>query len=313
MAGQSSRRSLRTGKWRRRAAADHPDGTCSGRWPSVTLTVCSEPLRRTVTSTWSPGFLSAIACATSSGVGDVGAVDLGDHVAGWQRRRARRARRPSRRRSGRPGRSGPASSAGRGRRAWARCRSRGPGSTCLTVLTGIANAMPTLPSPPPARGDLRVDADHLALGVEQRAARVAGVDRRVGLDDLVDREAVGRLDLALEAGHDARGRRAVEAERVADRDHAVADLRLVGVGELERADAAGVARVDLDGGEVGRGVDAEHLGVVVVALVVEAHLHLLLSPTTCALVTIVPLLSTRKPVPEPLPVRIDATLGLAAA
>jgi hypothetical protein len=30
------------------------------------------------------------------------------------------------------------------------------------------------------------------------------------------------------------------------------------------------------------------------------------------LVTMVPLLSTRKPVPEPLPVRIDATLGLAA-
>ena len=42
-------------------------------------------------------------------------------------------------------------------------------------------------------GDLRVDADDAAGLVEQRAARVAGVDRRVGLDDLVDREAVGRL------------------------------------------------------------------------------------------------------------------------
>jgi hypothetical protein len=39
----------------------------------------------------------------------------------------------------------------------------------------------------------------------------------------------------------------------------------------------------------------------------------LLSPTTCALVTIVPLLSTRKPVPDPWLVRTDATLGLAAA
>jgi hypothetical protein len=38
-----------------------------------------------------------------------------------------------------------------------------------------------------------------------------------------------------------------------------------------------------------------------------------LSPTTCALVTIVPSPSTRKPVPEPLPVRTDTTLGLAAA
>ena len=54
--------------------------------------------------------------------------------------------------------------------------------------------------------------------VEQRAAGVAGVDRRVGLDHLVDREAVGRLDLAAEAGDDALGGGAVEPERVADRD-----------------------------------------------------------------------------------------------
>ena len=40
--------------------------------------------------------------------------------------------------------------------------------------------------------------------VEQRAAGVARVDRRIGLDRLVDREAVGRLDRAADAGHDAR-------------------------------------------------------------------------------------------------------------
>ena len=58
--------------------------------------------------------------------------------------------------------------------------------------------MPTEPWPPPVC-DLRVDADHAAVGVEQRAARVAGVDRGVGLDHVGDREAVGRLDLALRA------------------------------------------------------------------------------------------------------------------
>ena len=48
------------------------------------------------------------------------------------------------------------------------------------------------PCPWSLRGglDLRVDADDLAVGVEQRAAGVAGVERGVGLDDLVDREAV---------------------------------------------------------------------------------------------------------------------------
>ena len=76
-----------------------------------------------------------------------------------------------------------------------------------------------------AGDDLRVDADHAAGRVEQRAARVAGVDRRVGLDHVLDREAVRRRDLALERGDDAGRERAVEPERVADREHRVADLR----------------------------------------------------------------------------------------
>src|SRR5262249_28728496 len=74
--------------------------------------------------------------------------------------------------------------------------------------------------------DLRVDPDHLAFGVDQRAAGVAGVDRRVGLDHVVDREPVGGLDLALQGGDDAAGHGAVEPERVADRDHRVADFHL---------------------------------------------------------------------------------------
>src|SRR3954454_22210115 len=62
------------------------------------------------------------------------------------------------------------------------------------------------------RRDLGVDADDARAEVEERAAGVAGVDRRVGLDDLVDLDAVGGADVAAEAGHDAGGRRAVEAE-----------------------------------------------------------------------------------------------------
>src|SRR6476661_4795092 len=40
--------------------------------------------------------------------------------------------------------------------------------------------------------DLRVDADHAARAVDQRASRVAGIDRSVGLQDVVDLEVVGR-------------------------------------------------------------------------------------------------------------------------
>ena len=61
-----------------------------------------------------------------------------------------------------------------------------------------------------AGGDLRVDADHAAGGVEQRAARVAGVERRVGLDDVLDREAARRGDAPLQRRHDAGGERALE-------------------------------------------------------------------------------------------------------
>src|ERR671930_577817 len=111
-------------------------------------------------------------------------------------------------------------------------------------------------------GDLRVDADHAPGLVEQRPARVAGVDRGVGLDDLVDREAVGRLDLAPDAGHDALGRRAVQAERVADGDGGVAHLDLARIGELQRLDAARLAaRVDVHDREVARRVGALDLAV----------------------------------------------------
>ena len=80
----------------------------------------------------------------------------------------------------------------------------------MTVLAGIAKPMPTLPWLPPAVAICEFTPITLAVRVEQRAAGVAGVDRRVRLDHLVDREAVGRLDLALEARDDAGGRRAVE-------------------------------------------------------------------------------------------------------
>src|SRR3954447_18004878 len=86
-------------------------------------------------------------------------------------------------------------------------------------------------------GDLRVDPDHAAGGVEQRAARVAGVDRGVGLDRARDGEAVGRLDVAAQRGDDAARHGALEPERAADGDRGLARLELTGVGERERLQA----------------------------------------------------------------------------
>ena len=81
--------------------------------------------------------------------------------------------------------------------------------------------------------DRRVDADDFAAHVEQRSAGVAGVDGRVGLNDVGepavgDRQAAGprRADHA-----DADGVR--QAERVADGHHPVAGRHLRRVAELD--------------------------------------------------------------------------------
>ena len=153
------------------------------------------------------------------------AVEPRQHVAGAQRRPSAAGRARLRRRSTDDAVGGAAAPCDaevgaldaarrlelRDRPPW-RCRS-GRRSRCRRCPAAAAGR------------DLRVDADHAAGRVDQRAAGVAGVDRRVGLDDVLDREAVGRGDAALQGGDDAGGQRAVEAERVADRDRRVADLR----------------------------------------------------------------------------------------
>src|SRR6478752_6758584 len=99
--------------------------------------------------------------------------------------------------------------------------------------------------------DLAVDADHTAVAVQQRAARVAGVDRGVRLDGVGDRVAVRGVDRAAEAGDDARRDGALEAERRADRDRLVTRLERGRIAQLERLQAVlDGARVDFEDREV---------------------------------------------------------------
>ena len=69
-----------------------------------------------------------------------------------------------------------------------------------------------------AADDRRGDADHVAVDVDERAARVAGIDRGVGLDEVGVGAVVLALDAPADGGDDARRDRVREAERVADRD-----------------------------------------------------------------------------------------------
>src|SRR6185436_2309003 len=104
--------------------------------------------------------------------------------------------------------------------------------------------------------DLRVDPDHATGRVEERAAGVARVDRRVGLDDAVDLEAVRRLDRAAGRRHDAGRERALEPERVADRDRRIAHLDRARRAERERRQLVR-APLDLEQRQVGGLVAAE--------------------------------------------------------
>src|SRR5690606_32680358 len=78
------------------------------------------------------------------------------------------------------------------------------------------------------RDDRRIDADDLALHVEQRPAGIALVDGGIRLDEIV----VGAgIDIASARRDDPNRQRAAETERIADGHHPVADPHGAGIPE----------------------------------------------------------------------------------
>ena len=73
------------------------------------------------------------------------------------------------------------------------------------------------------REDGGVHADHLAIEIEGRTARIAAVHRRIDLQIVVGAGA----DVAVMGRDDTGRHRAAEAERIADREHPIADARIL--------------------------------------------------------------------------------------
>ena len=114
-------------------------------------------------------------------------------------------------------------------------------------------------------GDRRVDPHHLAGEVDQRSAGVPRVDGGIGLEELGPLHAA---ELAPLATDDPRADGRLQLEGIADGDHPVADLHLVGVAELRHREVLGVAEAD-DGQVAGRiGLD---LDCLVLPAVGELH------------------------------------------
>ena len=119
------------------------------------------------------------------------------------------------------------------------------------------------------RIDRGVDADQPAFEIDQGAAGISRIDRGVGLDEEL---IIGDADLgARYRRDDAVRHRLADAERVADRQHHVADLQLIGIAELQHGKSL-VRVLDAQNGEVAALVLEHDLGVEL-ALVGERHLH----------------------------------------
>ncbi|AEK60364.1 hypothetical protein CFU_0527 [Collimonas fungivorans Ter331] len=106
-----------------------------------------------------------------------------------------------------------------------------------------------------ARIDRGVDADQVAVGVDQGAAGIAGVDRSIGLDEVL--ELVDAEMAATQRRNDPHGHRLADPERIADRQHDVADAGLVSAAQRHRRQ---VRQLDLDHGQVGFRIGADYLG-----------------------------------------------------
>ena len=127
--------------------------------------------------------------------------------------------------------------------------------TALAWFIGMAKPTPQAPGARAAGEYRRVDADDGAFRVGERPAGIARVDGGVRLEILVKGAF---LQIPLLAADDAYGYGIRQAERAADRQNPLADLRFVGIAESCRPEVRG--RLDLQEGEVGFLVHAEQAG-----------------------------------------------------
>ena len=91
----------------------------------------------------------------------------------------------------------------------------------------------------------------LAGAIEQRAARVAGIYRRVGLDHAADLVGGGGRQPAPDRADDPRGQRLLQPIRVADRESGLSDLQICRTADRDRVQRGA------------RAVEAQHREIVI--------------------------------------------------
>jgi hypothetical protein len=99
------------------------------------------------------------------------------------------------------------------------------------------------------REDRAVDADYLAVRIEQRAAGISAVDGGIGLNGFVDESGVAGLHGAAERADDASGECAGETEGIADSEGALAHDEIARVAQRERREVVALG-IDLNQSDV---------------------------------------------------------------
>ncbi len=132
----------------------------------------------------------------------------------------------------------------------------------LSHVRGDGEADADAPAAHAPGQDVAVDADDLALHVDERPAGVAPVDGRVGLDEVLV-VVVAQAELAALGADDPRRDGVLHAEGIADGQDPFSDLDLGRVAELGEGGGLGF---DLDQGDVGLGVGPDDLGRIFVSL-----------------------------------------------
>ena len=113
--------------------------------------------------------------------------------------------------------------------------------------------------------DKRINAHQLTIVVNERATRVARVDGGIGLDHVgIDGVTVGRAHGrgAIQRRHNTRRDRLFVTERRTDCHDPLAHVELGGITDLDRRELGGVGVLELDDGQVARGIVAHELGLV---------------------------------------------------
>src|SRR5437016_468884 len=82
------------------------------------------------------------------------------------------------------------------------------------------------PNTPLSPVDHRIDPDHRPMRIEQRPSTVARINGRIGLDHVVISRRL-LTNRSVERAYHSGGQRAVEAERISDRNHLLTDHQLV--------------------------------------------------------------------------------------